>query len=70
MRFHPNNQPRSDSAQSALDAFCKHYNVDDKDQLADLLTNLMHWSDANKVDFAEALRRAKASHRAERKGEE
>ncbi len=70
MKFHPNNQHRADSAQAALDAFCEHYNVDDKDQLADLLTNLMHWSDAKQVDFAEALRRAKGNHKAERKGEE
>lgn len=38
------------------------------DMLADLLTDLMHWADANAIDFALAQSRADVSHHIETGG--
>ena len=61
---------RADQAVQAFDdtengKFESVYDDDRETLLTDLLTDLMHWADANDLDFEEQLRVAQGHHDAE-----
>lgn len=49
---------RAASADAALRAYMSRTHCDCDDCLADLLRDLMHWSEKTRINFAEALRRS------------
>ena len=59
------NDDRSAWAQTALAAFRLVTGTDEGDALADLLADLMHWSDRSGFSFAAALDRARCHYEAE-----
>lgn len=59
------NANRTRWAQAALWAFQKETRTDDEDALADLLCDLMHWSDRNDFNFTDEHRRASYHYAAE-----
>ena len=62
---HNLNADRARSADAALQVFIPLAKTDDEAALADLLCNLMHWSDRNGIDFDGELRRAQINYAAE-----
>jgi hypothetical protein len=60
---------RSAWAGSALATFIQVTGTDLEDAMADLLADLMHWSDRNNYDFDAALDRARHHYEAETDGE-
>jgi len=62
------NDDRSEWAQAALSAFIVETRTDKEDAVADLLADLMHWCDRNKLEFDHELNRARDHYRAETGG--
>jgi hypothetical protein len=60
------NAERAASADAALRAYMSRTSCDCEDCLADLLRDLMHWSDKCRFGFAEELREARIRYAAER----
>jgi hypothetical protein len=52
------NKRRAELAQAAIDAFAEAARTDTWDVVSDLLCDLGHWADRNKVDLLHQLRRA------------
>lgn len=50
------------AASCALLVYRELMGTDDQDTLADLLTDLMHWADANACDFAAELERGRRNY--------
>jgi hypothetical protein len=63
------NDERAACADAALNTFRGCTRTDVEDALADLLADLLHWSDRNDEDFDAALARARLNYRAETEGE-
>ncbi len=61
----PTNDTRAEWASNALTAFNKVVKSDQCDVLADLLADLMHWSDTHGHDFNEELDRGRRNYTAE-----
>jgi hypothetical protein len=61
----PANAERAASADAALLAYMSRTRCDCEDSLADLLCDLMHWSDKCRFSFAEELYRARCHYAAE-----
>jgi hypothetical protein len=59
------NDARADWAATAIHCFAQKTGTDDEDVLADLLCDLMHWSDRHGGDFENALRLARLHYDAE-----
>ncbi len=59
------NDDRAAWASEALERFQAVTGTDREDSLADLLCDLMHWSDRNNFDFEAALDRARWHYSAE-----
>jgi hypothetical protein len=59
------NAERAASADAALLAYMSRTRCDCEDSLADLLCDLMHWSDKCRLSFAEELHRARCHYAAE-----
>lgn len=68
----PNNELRDEAAATALQAYSVAKDLSDiapiseVELLTDLITDLLHWSHRNDVDFDEALRMAHFHYEAER----
>ncbi len=45
-------------SEGMIDEYKVQFGSDDEDALTDILTNLMHWADANGYDFTQELNRA------------
>ena len=61
----PTNLQRVVWAESAIDAFREQTGCDQKDSLADLLCDLMHWAEASDLEFDAELDRARMHFDAE-----
>ena len=62
----PTIKTRRARAEAAIDAYCRSANEAPYDEaLIDLLTDLMHWTDGNGIDFQNALDHAEFHHGAE-----
>ncbi|ODR99305.1 hypothetical protein AUC68_04740 [Methyloceanibacter methanicus] len=59
------NNRRAAFAETALAAYMRNNAVDPDSCLADLLCDLMHWSDRNDFNFADELLRAQGNYDAE-----
>ena len=64
----PTNETRIAWADAALRYYRDMAASTDDDKLADLLSDLMHWADANGMDFPRALSRAEMNHHFETGG--
>jgi hypothetical protein len=62
------NNDRAAWAEEALSKFQQTTRCDREDALPDLLANMMHWCDREKVDFHIALRKAQDHYREETRG--
>ena len=63
------NDDRAAWGAAALATFMQATGTDEEDALADLLADLMHWTDRNDYDFDAALDRARFHYEAETAGE-
>lgn len=68
--FTPDNEQRAERAEAALSAYAKDNDtfVSDESNIADLLTDLMHY--AGREEFNEALRMAEIHYNCELTGKE
>lgn len=61
----PTNADRAERGEHAIQSIINDTRVDREDALSGLLCDLMHWADANKVDFNLALQNGQGNYREE-----